>query len=53
VGECRCFRAGEVVRLSGVAITRQRHNVAVPDIIGDGASEPAVGEPGQAAVQDT
>jgi hypothetical protein len=42
-----------VVRLSGVAITRQRHKVAIPDIIRDGASEPGAGEPGKAAVQDT
>jgi hypothetical protein len=41
-----------VVRLSGVAITRQRQNVAVPDSIGDGTSEPAVGEPGKSALQD-
>jgi hypothetical protein len=41
-----------VVRLSGVAISKQRRDGAAPDVIAIDSSEPGIaGVPGKAAVQ--
>ena len=53
IGECECFRAGEVVRLTGVAMTKQRRESTAPGIIAIDGGEPAIaGESGTATAQD-